>query len=614
MEIEQIHNTLERAQAFLKQGDANTSVLAELRACLAASAEISDKELTAKILSCIAGFHMVAGDRSDALLSAETGLSAVRGSGTDTEVDLLVITARLIMANDVARALSLLEEAYGWSKRLHGTVKPHVILRYGEALGASGDLKRAIALLRQAEHQYELAEDLVGRANVLQRMCVQLINASHYAEAIEYASETLHVANQLPNPLVRINALKFLAIALTKVGRLVEAFEVARKALDVARSRPDSHLVADLNGVLGDIYLELNDHRTALSLFSSAYQHYRQRGFRNGEAICLSRMAETYARVGEFQQAEVLFERAEHLSLEVANQPIHRATVIIHAAMYVRQGREEDADRLLNTIHSSLRTLNSTTPSERTIEEAISTFRAITQATTSLSLPSVDDLLSHPETVHLQRPDSPPEPKRTNRLTTIEVQLLGGFRVYRRGVEITIEEWKRKKARDLFKLLAVHHRKPMSTDEIVAKLWGDDVSVESCLPTLQNAVSSIRTALEPELKPRQASSFITFRDGSYILDLGPNASIDLEQFRSILTKAYANDDVRERRKLLTEATLLYTGELLPDDRFEYWTEFARDEVRQLCSDTYDALAAICFELGDESAAKEAMRKAVQFEE
>lgn len=614
MEIEQIHNTLERAQALLKQGDTSTSVLADLKTCLAVSEKSSNLDLTAKILSCIAGFHMVAGDRSDALKNAESGLSAVRGSGTETEVDLLVITARLIMANDVARALSLLEEAYGWSKRLHGTAKPHVILRYGEALGASGDLNGAIAHLRMAEQLYELADDLVGRANVLQRMCVQLINASHYAEAIEYASETLQVADHLPNPLVRINALKFLAIALTKAGRLAEAFEVARKALDVARSRPESHLVADLNGVLGDIYLDLNDHRTALTLFSAAYQHYRHRGFRNGEAICLSRMAETYARVGEFKQAETLFERAEQLSLQVANQPIYRATVIVHAAMYVRQGREEEADRLLNTIHSSLRTIQSTTPSERSIEEAISTFRAITKATTSLSLPSVDDLLTSSDTVHLQQPDSPPEPKRKDQTRSVDVQLLGGFRVFRHGVEITMEEWKRKKARDLFKLLAVHHRRSMTIDEIVMKLWGEDVTVESCLPTLQNAVSAIRTALEPELKPRQTSSFITFRDGSYVLDLGPEAFVDLEQFRSALTSAFADQDAGERRKLLTQATLLYTGDLLPDDRFEQWTDFVRDEVRQMCSDAYDALAAVCFELGDDSAAREAMRKAAQFEE
>jgi two-component SAPR family response regulator len=177
-----------------------------------------------------------------------------------------------------------------------------------------------------------------------------------------------------------------------------------------------------------------------------------------------------------------------------------------------------------------------------------------------------------------------------------------------------MDEWKRKKARDIFKLLAVHHRRPLTTDEIVQKIWGDDVAVEACVPTLQNAISAIRTALEPTLKPRQPSAYVSFRDGAYTLDLGNTGSTDIDLFRGLISSAYREDDLLVRRQQLTEATDLYHGDLLPDDVFTPWTDYVRDDLRQMCSDALDALASVCLELGDHAAAKIVMRRAGQFEE
>jgi DNA-binding SARP family transcriptional activator len=325
-------------------------------------------------------------------------------------------------------------------------------------------------------------------------------------------------------------------------------------------------------------------------------------------------MAETYARVDGYEQAETLFRTARAIADEVRNVPITRAIVIGHAAMYVRQGRREEADELLHMIDTSLGAIETVIPTESIIRDAVDTFRRITRAVGAESLPSFDELIGSPVTqLNEVNPAPPPTPVSTSG-SRIVVDLLGTFRVIRAGREVTMDEWKRKKARDVFKVLAVHHRRPVTTDEIVRHIWGDDVPVEACLPTLQNAVSAIRTALEPDLKPRQPSSYLAFRDGSYTLDLGADARVDVEIFKELLGLAYRTDAPDERRAILTQAVELYRGDLLPDDRFEPWTDFWRDEVRRMCSDAFDNLAAACFALGDAAAAKEAMRRAAAFED
>lgn len=616
MDRVEIAKKLELAQVPLLKGDTDATTRASLEECLAAAISIGDAVLEARSLAQLAGFFLITGDRNSAKSHAERGLAIANGSRTETEVDLLILYSRLVLANDVGTALIHARNAFEISTELHGTPKPHVLLRYGEALGASGRFNEAFEHMRHAEELYELRMDLNGRSNVLQRLCVLLVHAGHYALVIEYAHEIIQLAAELDLPRVRINALKFLAIALTKIQRLDAAYEVARHALDLATQDPESHLKADVQGVLGDIYLELNDHRSALDRFTLAYQEYRKRGFRNGEAIALGRMAETYTRAGEYEQAESLYRRATDLALHVQNVAIHRSIVIVHAGMYVRKGDEEGANRVLGTIDSSLRSLETTTPSDATVQRAIETFRTVTAQATRIELPDPELLLNAAPTDLPPRPSFPTD-SRTESPTSspgLRANLLGTFMVVRNGDEISMEEWKRKKARDIFKLLAVHHRRPLTTDEIVQKIWGDDVAVEACVPTLQNAMSAIRTALEPSLKPRQTSTYLSFRDGAYTLDLGPNGATDIDLFRGLISSAYREDDLQVRRRLLSEATDLYQGDLLPDDVYTPWTDYVRDDLRQMCSDALDALAAVCLELGDYAAAKIAMRRAGRFEE
>ena len=141
---------------------------------------------------------------------------------------------------------------------------------------------------------------------------------------------------------------------------------------------------------------------------------------------------------------------------------------------------------------------------------------------------------------------------------------------------------------------------------MVQHLWGEDADVEKCTPTLQNATSAIRTALEPDIQRRQPSSFLHFIDGTYRLDLGDSATVDVEVFRKRLEGALRESEPSQKVSALSSAIGLYRGEFLPEDRFEEWTSFYRGSLIDTAASALDTLASLQFEVGDDAAAKATM--------
>jgi len=475
------------------------------------------------------------------------------------------------------------------SKHVNGHPSPSVMLRHAEAIGAKGDVEGSIALLRQAEALFELDDDASGRILVLLRLCVQLINTHQYPLVIEYATEVIGLADALDRRMAKVNAFKFLAMALNGIGKPAEAYEVGKRALDLAEAHYPGHLVGDCSGVLGDVYLKLNDLPTALNCFARALSVYRETGHRNGQALCLIRMAEVYGTAGQLDLAERLLAEADELCEAIGNAVLKRSVAFVRAGLYMRQHNASDRSSI------------------DAVDRAVDVFRRIAGSTLTQPLPILDEI-----DVSI----APLPPKRINEISEsietpihqITVTTLGSFRVERGGAEITMEEWKRKKARDVFKFLVTRHRRSVSVDELVLHVWGEDVDVERCLPTLQNAVSAIRTALEPGLKPRQYSRYIQFRDGSYTLDLGPDAIVDLHDFTARATAALSVVDPQMRLDALSVVADVYTGDFLPDDTYDDWTDFTRITTRELAIEVLNQLAAVQFALDMGGAARITMQR------
>lgn len=157
----------------------------------------------------------------------------------------------------------------------------------------------------------------------------------------------------------------------------------------------------------------------------------------------------------------------------------------------------------------------------------------------------------------------------------VRVTLLGGFRVERGGDAREAPDWPRRSAKTLTKLLAVHPGHSLHREQIIDVLW-PDVDIDSALNSFGKALHAARRALEPGLERRQDSAYLRLTDSMLVLNTD-RMVIDVDVFEQL-----ADDAVRSREVGAYHAALAaYSGELLPEDRYEPWCTERRGALAEL---------------------------------
>src|SRR5436305_852716 len=149
----------------------------------------------------------------------------------------------------------------------------------------------------------------------------------------------------------------------------------------------------------------------------------------------------------------------------------------------------------------------------------------------------------------------------------LAIQLLGDFGVTVGARAIGERDWTSRKARSLVKLLALAPRHRLHREHIMDRLW-PDMDPQDAANNLHKALYVARRILEPDLPRRQASSYLQLRHDVLLLEAPGHGTlwIDVEAFQ-----AAAGDARRvQTARAYTEALQLYTGDLVPEDRYEDW--------------------------------------------
>jgi len=149
----------------------------------------------------------------------------------------------------------------------------------------------------------------------------------------------------------------------------------------------------------------------------------------------------------------------------------------------------------------------------------------------------------------------------------MEIRLLGVLEV-RDGERIVALP--RRQQRALLAALALRAGEVVSTDRLVADLWGERAPA-SATGSLQNTVSALRKALGHELVLTQAPG--------YRLALDPE-SVDAHRFERLLADARDRDGA-ERAAFLSEALALWRGPALADLDDEEFTRLAAARLDEL---------------------------------
>jgi predicted ATPase/DNA-binding SARP family transcriptional activator len=163
----------------------------------------------------------------------------------------------------------------------------------------------------------------------------------------------------------------------------------------------------------------------------------------------------------------------------------------------------------------------------------------------------------------------------------VTIRLLGRFGVDVDGVEVDDRTWRLRKARTLVKVLALEPGRRLHREQVMELLWPD-----------LNAAAAQNNFHQPWHAARRVlgAGRLTLEGG--MLALTGEVETDVELFEA--AAVVARDGGRYE-----DALDLYTGELLPEDRYEAWADGRRAALTDLHS-------ALCLELAERREPREAL--------
>ncbi|MBI1882550.1 MAG: transcriptional regulator [Chloroflexi bacterium] len=176
----------------------------------------------------------------------------------------------------------------------------------------------------------------------------------------------------------------------------------------------------------------------------------------------------------------------------------------------------------------------------------------------------------------------------------MRIQTLGGFRLWRDGIEIEPAAWGREKALHLFQFLVTvrRHPSPLHKEQIIDRLW-PELDLEEGDRDFKVALNTVYKVLEPERKPRAESRFIQRQGLVYSLHLA-EAWVDADTFESWV--AAGNRALPDQADVAIhsyrQALAVYTGDYLPERRYEDWSSAERERLQLLALGVMTTLAGL----------------------
>ena len=151
--------------------------------------------------------------------------------------------------------------------------------------------------------------------------------------------------------------------------------------------------------------------------------------------------------------------------------------------------------------------------------------------------------------------------------THIELRLLGGFRIFADGVEVSADTFATRRSRELVLLLALARQHRLARDQVVETLWPEfDADAGG---------ANLRKALHFARRTLGHADAVSLREGRVAILPGGTVVTDVARFEQAADAALFRGD----REACDAAAALYPGDLLPDALYESWIEAPRARLR-----------------------------------
>jgi|SRR6266498_1019938 len=185
----------------------------------------------------------------------------------------------------------------------------------------------------------------------------------------------------------------------------------------------------------------------------------------------------------------------------------------------------------------------------------------------------------------------------------LRITLLGGFRVWVSSQLIPDEAWKRRKVQALVKLLALASRHCLHREQLMNLLW-PEADIEAARNNLRQALHLARQIFKSEAN--SGLGILIDHNGWLCLTHEGEIWVDAEAFETAAAECRQSKDATTCQAALS----LYTGELLPEDRYEDWVATRREVLRDLHLSLLSELGRMFEALGDMEQAIDIFHQAV----
>ena len=188
----------------------------------------------------------------------------------------------------------------------------------------------------------------------------------------------------------------------------------------------------------------------------------------------------------------------------------------------------------------------------------------------------------------------------------VQAYVLGGFKVVVRGQVLPEQVWRRKTARQLFKILLSRPNRRMTRDEVIELLWPES-DPEAASSNLRSTLFALRHALEPSTAPAGVAVVFSNRAGVW---LRPDVElwVDADAFEHTVEEAWRSADPLP---LLEEASSFYAGHYLPEDLYEDWATERRESLKQRWAELQLRLSHELEHRGDPESAVRPLQRLLQ---
>jgi predicted ATPase/DNA-binding SARP family transcriptional activator/DNA-binding CsgD family transcriptional regulator len=181
---------------------------------------------------------------------------------------------------------------------------------------------------------------------------------------------------------------------------------------------------------------------------------------------------------------------------------------------------------------------------------------------------------------------------RAKDLGAVRIGLLGGYSVTVGERKVDESAWRLRKAASLIKLLALAPGHHMHRERAMDLLWPES-GKKAASNNLRQTIHAVRRVLTSD--PAEGPFFLASQDESLVLCPEDELWVDVDAFEEAAATARRSKEPAAYRVAIE----LYSGELLPKDRYEEWAQSRRQELKETFLSLLVELARLYEERGEE---------------